>query len=129
MGVLPVVCPSAEGWTVFMAGIVAQSRTAVSEIAGGLPSPFVTAPPLVRHAGQKREARLRARGPGPPRLTLLRKQDVDARHKAGHDEKTIAPTAPARRRSSPLHFAIRRPRRRSRSAGLFPGRAAPDRAC
>jgi hypothetical protein len=36
-------------------------------------------------AGQKREARLRARCPGHPRLTLRIRKDVDARHKAGHD--------------------------------------------
>jgi hypothetical protein len=37
-------------------------------------------------AGQKREARLRAGCPGHPRLSCLREEDVDARHKAGHDE-------------------------------------------
>ncbi|HTF76586.1 MAG TPA: hypothetical protein VK620_20035, partial [Bradyrhizobium sp.] len=40
-------------------------------------------------AGQKREARLRARCPGHPRLScflLLRRKDVDARDKPGHDE-------------------------------------------
>jgi hypothetical protein len=35
-------------------------------------------------AGQKREARLRARCPGHPRL--FPSQDVDARGKPGHDE-------------------------------------------
>jgi hypothetical protein len=37
-------------------------------------------------AGQKREARLRARCPGHPRLDAPFKKDVDARHKAGHDD-------------------------------------------
>jgi hypothetical protein len=38
-------------------------------------------------AGQKREARLRVRCPGHPRLLLLLKfpKDVDARDKPGHD--------------------------------------------
>ncbi|WP_159008432.1 hypothetical protein [Bradyrhizobium sp. S69] len=36
--------------------------------------------------GQKREARLRTRCPGHPRLGLIQKQkDVDARVKPGHD--------------------------------------------
>ena len=43
--------------------------------------------------------------------------------------ETITHSAPARRRSSPPHSSIHTPRRTSRSAGLFPGRAAPDRAC
>src|SRR5579862_7698836 len=44
-------------------------------------------------AGQKREARLRARCPGRPRLTCNMKEDVDARVKPGHDEwkPTAAP--------------------------------------
>jgi len=37
-------------------------------------------------AGQKREARLRARCPGHPRFFAAAYQDVDARHKAGHDD-------------------------------------------
>ncbi|TMJ62839.1 MAG: hypothetical protein E6G82_05130 [Alphaproteobacteria bacterium] len=38
-------------------------------------------------AGQKREARLRARRPGHPRLSrVAAPKYVDARHKAGHDE-------------------------------------------
>jgi len=41
----------------------------------------------------------------------------------------FTPTAPARRRSSRPRWRCRRPRRRSRSAGPFPGRAAPGRAC
>jgi hypothetical protein len=36
-------------------------------------------------AGQKREARLRARCPGHPRLGAA-EEDVDARDKPGHDE-------------------------------------------
>jgi hypothetical protein len=38
-------------------------------------------------------------------------------------------SSPARRRSSRPHSSRRRPRQRSRSAGLFPDRAAPGRAC
>jgi len=39
-------------------------------------------------AGQKREARLRAGRPGHPRLFSCDvKKDVDARHKAGHDDR------------------------------------------
>jgi hypothetical protein len=37
-------------------------------------------------AGQKREARLRARRPGHPRLNLTDAKNVDARDKPGHDE-------------------------------------------
>ena len=38
-------------------------------------------------AGQKCEARLRTRCPGHPRLPLFKRiKDVDARHKAGHDD-------------------------------------------
>jgi hypothetical protein len=45
-------------------------------------------------AGQKREARLRARCPGHPRLPCcLKKKDVDARHKAGHDDVGVGETA------------------------------------
>ncbi|MEH2515980.1 hypothetical protein V1279_001553 [Bradyrhizobium sp. AZCC 1610] len=35
--------------------------------------------------GQKREARLRARCPGHPRLSLCEGKDVDGRDKPGHD--------------------------------------------
>ena len=54
-------------------------------------------------AGQKREARFRARCPGHPRLSLpLDRQNVDARHTAGHDEhgriaiETLPPLQQAR---------------------------------
>jgi len=36
-------------------------------------------------AGQKREARLRSKCPGHPRLGSRIKKDVDARDKPGHD--------------------------------------------
>ena len=40
--------------------------------------------------GQKREARLRARCPGHPRLDEgCSKKDVDGRDKPGHDEKVV----------------------------------------
>jgi hypothetical protein len=40
-------------------------------------------------AGQKREARLRARCPGYPRISSRdRRQDVDARDEPGHDERS-----------------------------------------
>jgi hypothetical protein len=39
--------------------------------------------------GQKREARLRARCPGHPRLLAGRYKDLDRRNKSGHDAETL----------------------------------------
>jgi len=37
-------------------------------------------------SGQKREARLRVRCPGHPRLSYAREEGVDGRDKPGHDD-------------------------------------------